>query len=179
MKKTLVIVAVLCIALTGMSCTSNLTKLNEDGVYSRTSTAHTGTITPDGTLQASYYGLGATQLNQDQEGNYAIMPGPVGVLSAPLPTGGVGYIISPKDTRIARIEYTPNPIEGQPSIVIEGIEANISTPLAQHVLGLEIALKALENMTATEALATVEKWKVAGDITSDLAKVIVQAIALW
>jgi len=160
-------------------CTHNLTKLTDRELYSRTSDAQNASIDPDGNIKSSFHGVGATLLIQDAEGNWTNMPGPVGVLSAPLPTGGVGYIISPKDTRIAKIIYTPEPNAGEPQVVIEGLEANLSEPLAQQVAALSIALPILRDMTKEEALAAVEKWKAAQEIAPTLANLLVQIIATW
>jgi len=159
-------------------CTHNLTKL-DGGVYARTTEADVGSIDSEGNMQAAYHGLGATQLSQDESGNWTNMPGPVGVLSAPMPNGGVAYIISPKDVRVARMTYTPEPAAGSPSVVLEGLEANITEPLGQHVEALRVALPILENMTREEALATVEKWRIAGTMVPEVADLLTSIIKMW
>jgi len=162
--------------LAAMGCTHNLTTLDTKQVYSRTSEANTAKLDAEGNLAASYHGIGATQLMQDPKGNWTNMPGPVGVLSVPMPNGGVGYIISPKDTKIAKLTYTPEPANGAPQIVVEGLEANISTPMGQQVEAIQAALPVLQAMTKEEALATGEKWRIAGDMlptVADLLKSII------
>lgn len=180
--RTLALLFALLIIVSG--CTHNITKLDED-VYARTSDTSTGKINPDGTLLASYHGIGATQLVQDSTGNWTNMPGPVGVISVPItnadPNGedGVGYIVSPKNVKIQKMSYTPVPAPGDPAFVIEGLEANVSEPLGQHVAALQIALPVLQAMTKEEALATIEKWRIAKDIVPTVADLLVQIVSAW
>ena len=173
MKK---IVMFLIVLLFVTGCTHNLTKLNDDGVYARTSEAQLASLDAEGNMKAAYHGIGATQLMQDPCGNWTNMPGPVAVLSVPLPSGGVAYIISPKDTKIAEMSYTPEPAKGMPAVMVKGLEANISEPMSQQTAALAIALPILKDMVKEEALATIEKWKIAGTITSDVADMLVKLL---
>ena len=156
-------------------CTHNQTTLDKTGVTSITSEAHTGIVYPNGLLEASYHGLGASLLNQDAEGNYLIEPGPGGVLSI----RGEAYIFSPKDVKIGKMTYTPEPIPGQPAIVVENLEANISEPLGQHVLALEVALPILQGMAKEEALATIERWRIVGAITESVFTKLMEIVVAW
>jgi len=119
--------------------------------------------------------LGASLLNQDAEGNYLIEPGPGGVLSI----RGEAYIFSPKDVKIGKMTYTPEPIPGQPAIVVENLEANISEPLGQHVLALEVALPILQGMAKEEALATIERWRIVGAITESVFTKLMEIVVAW
>ena len=176
MKKWVSFVVLVSVAMAG--CTHNLTKLGGEDVYARTSDVSAGTIDQEGNQTAAYHGLAPTLLKQDAEGNWVNMPGPIGILSAPVPgTNQLAYIISPKDTRIASISYTPEPDPGEAAFVILGIEANISTPLAQHVEAIRIALPVLASMTKEEALATVEKWRIAGEMAPTVADLLSSIIA--
>ena len=178
MKIYLVIGIVVLVLLAG--CTHNLTKLDDKGVYARTSTNQDAFMNPDGQMRASFSGIGPTQLMQDANGNWTNMPGPVAVLSVPMPSGGVGYIISPKDTKIAKMSYTPKPADGQPAVVIEGLEANLSEPMSQQVAALTVALPILQEMTKAEALATIEKWRIAGTMVPTIADLLKSLItAVW
>jgi len=172
MKRMLVVLTVALVLLLVGCATHNQTALNKDGVSSITSDAHTGIVYPNGLLEASYHGLGASLLNQDAEGNYLIAPGPGGVLSI----RGEAYIFSPKDVKIGKMTYTPEPSPGQPAIVVENLEANISEPLGKHVLALEVALPILATMTEVEALATVERWKIIGAITESVAAKLIEIL---
>ena len=173
------VLVVLVTAVLGSGCTHNLTKLTDADLYARTTTASVGKIDAEGNQTAGYHGLAPTLLKQDAEGNWVNMPGPVGVLSAPVPgsEGQLAYIISPKDTKIASISYTPEPAPGQAAFVVMGIEANISEPLAQHVAAIQIALPVLQGMTKEEALATVEKWRIAGEMAPTVADILQAVIA--
>lgn len=180
--KTKMLMLMLClVGLVFAGCTHNLTTMDQEQLYARTTTANVGSIDAEGNQQAVYHGIGATILKQDAEGNWTNMPGPVGVLSAPMPgeNGGVAFIISPKDTKIAKIMYTPDPAAGEPAVVVEGVEANISEPMSQQVAALAIALPILKDMTIAEAQATVEKWKVAETITPTIAELLLQIIGTW
>jgi hypothetical protein len=176
----MVLLVAACVMVAGCN-THNQTKLDmAKELTAVTSDASLATTDVEGNQQAAYHGVGPTQLKQDAEGNWAQMPGPVGVMSAPMPgtDDKLAYIISPNDTKIARISYTPNPSPGQPMVELEGIEANISTPLAQHVIGIEKALTALTTMTKTEAEARIRQLEIAGEITSDMAAKLVQLLPL-
>ena len=179
MKNGLLMLIVALVASVVFGCaTHNQTKLNKDGIEAITSVANTAMLNPDGTLRAAFTGVGPSQVNQDAGGNYFNMPGPVGIISAPMPWGeGVGFIVSPKDTEIASIKYTPVPEDGQPMIEVRGVKANISGPIEMQTAALTIAMVTLDNMVKTEAFAQVEKWREAGVITANLAKTLVDLIA--
>ena len=170
---------VLCLGLLlgAAGCTNNLTKLSDDALYARTTTANEARMTPEGNLQASYQGIGASQIMQDPNGNWAQMQGPVAIMSVPLPGGGIGYIISPKDTKIARLCYTPNPAAGQAEIVLEGLEANISTPMAQEVAALEKVMVHLTTMNKDAILGDIGRMKAAGEMLPTIADALVAIIS--
>ena len=169
------LVALVLVGMVIAGCTHNLKTLTDEKVYARTSTDNLASMDGEGNLQAAYPGLGPTQLMQDESGNWTHMPGPVGVLSAPI-HNGVAYIISPKDVRIEQISYTPDPCAGEPALQIVGLEANISVPLQQHVEAIKVHLPALQGMVKEEALATVEKWRVAATITPTVADMLTAII---
>lgn len=174
-----VFVVLLLLLLVGAGCTHNLTKLNSDAVYSRTTDAQTARMDADGNLSASYHGVGPTQLFQDPNGNWTNMPGPVGVLSVPMPGGGVAYIISPNNTKIDKMSYTPMPAAGSAVVTVEGLETNISEPMEQQVAALAVALPILRDMTKEEALATIERWRIAGDMLPTVAELLTQIVSGW
>jgi len=164
----------------GGGCTHNVTKLDSGQAYTRTSDAQVASMDAEGNLRAAYHGVGPTQLFQDSKGNWTNIPGPVGVLSVPMPDGKVGYIISPNDTKIASIKFTPSPAAGSPAIEITGLEANISVPMGQQVEAIKAALPVLQAMTREEALATVEKWRIAGTMLPTVADVLKSIVsAVW
>ena len=162
---------------TGCANTHNVLDVKKDGrIYQRTSDASVGRINMDGDQITAYHGLAPTQLKQDADGNWVNMGGPVTIMSIPTP-GGIAYIISPKDTVLENIEYTPAPAPGQPAFKASRISADMSTPLQQHVEAITIGVAALEGMTKAEAEAMVRKWEEAGKMAPAVADVLKALIA--
>lgn len=160
-----------------VGCTHNLTEVTPESVYARTSTVSTQMLTPAGNITWAGNGIGTSQVLSDPNGLYAQNPGSAAILSAPW-MGGHVHLISPKDVKIAKIEVTPQP-DGTLEILVEGLEANISDPLSMQVEALKIALPILAEMTKAEALATVEKWKIAGEMTPTVADLLIQIITAF
>jgi len=174
-KKIALTMCVLWIAAGG--CTHNLTTLTDEMVYARTSTANVATMDAEGNLSAAYPGVGETLIFMDPDGGtWAIEPGPLGSLVANMPGGISAHILTPNDTKISRLTYNLIPSTGQTTILIEGLETNISTPLAQYVEAIKIHVAAIQGMTQAEALAAVEKWKVAKEITPTIADMLTSII---
>ena len=173
----IILAAALVLALAG-GCTHNLTRLSDGNVYTRTSSANIAAMSPLGNLEAAYYGIGPSQIMQDPNGNWSQQPGPLAVISVPL-AGGVAYILSPNNTKIARVTYTPNPRKGEAALVVEGLDANLSEPLREQAVALGDALTVLQAMTKEEALATVEKWKAAGQMMPTIADALIKIIGMW
>jgi len=177
MTKKIVIVLML---VAGGCATHNQTKLGGGELDAVTTTASHGVIDLDGNQTASYQGLAPTLIKQDAEGNWVNMGGPTGIMSAPVPgTEQLAYIISQANTSIARVQYTPEPEAGEPQILIEGIEVNMSDPMSQHVSALQVALPVLADMTKAEALARIEQMRIAGDIAESMAPLLTQMINLF
>ena len=177
MKYVLFIVLIVsALLLTG--CTHNISQLAERSVYTRTSDAQVASMDADGNLQAAYHGIGPMQLMQDPNGNWTNMPGPAGILSFPTPQG-IAFIVSPNNMTMAEFTYTPEPASGMAAITVRGLEVNLSDPMGQQVQAIAIALPVLQAMTKEEALATVEKWKAAGDMLPTVANLLLQIIATW
>lgn len=173
--KTRLLLMSLMLLLPG--CTHNLLEMEEDGdLLQRTSGASVSKINNAGDQVAAYHGLAPTTLKQDAEGNWMNTPGPVSVMSFPLPGGGIAYIVSPKDTVIKGVEWTPAPAPGQPAFKAAEISANISDPLDRHVSAITVALAALQGMTKAEAEATVKKWEAAGAMVPSVADMLLAVI---
>ena len=166
------------VAMVSGCATHNETRLDEEGVVSRTSTANTARITPEGEIQATTQGVGATVSNKDLNGDYIIIPGASSSLSAIIPNmepNGepiVMRLFSPKDMEMATFEFTPQPLPGQPAMKITGLKANISEPLKQYVAALQVALPILSEMTKAEAEAKVEEWRIAGTFGADVISLL-------
>jgi len=172
-----VIFILMVVAVMASGCTHNLTKLSDAEVYARTSTANVASMDAEGNLSAAYPGVGETLILMDPDGGtWAIEPGPVGSLVANMPGGISAHILTPNDTKIARLSYNLDPSTGRVTIVVEGLETNISTPLAQYVEGIKLHVAAIQGMTQAEALATVEKWKAAKEITPSIADMLTSII---
>ena len=175
MKKLSILLCVLCCVAAGCS-QGNLTELDE-GIMSRTSTANVGAISPEGTIQASYHGIGALALQQDADGNWLISPGPAGIASIPFGTSSA-FVVSPNNMSAESVEVTPVPADGQAAIKVTGLEINISEPMSQQVAALQVALPILSEMTKTEAEATIEKWREAGKMAPSVLDLLAQFVAL-
>ena len=179
-KKQLIFLALMVAVAMGGCATHNQTKLSGGEVDAVTTTASQSAIDVGGNQTASYQGLAPTLIKQDLEGNWVNMAGPTGIMSAPVPgTDQLAYIISQANTRIAKIQYTPEPAAGDAQLLVEGIEVNMSDPMAQHVAALQVALPILADMTKAEALTRVEQMRIAGEISESLAPLLAQIINLF
>ena len=172
MKKIVIVMLMLCM---GGCATHNQTKLGGGEVEAVTTTANLASIDSEGNIMSAYHGLGAFEINQDVDGNYSVMPGPVGAISIP----GVGFLISPKDIVIKGFAYTPEPSPGNPVFAVESLEANVSAPITAQIEGLRVALPVLADMTKAEALARIEQMRIAGDIAESMAPLLAQIINLF
>jgi hypothetical protein len=177
MKKFLIVLVVVMLA----GCeNSNLTTLTDKGVSARTSTANVASMDSEGNLRASFNGVGPTQSMLDPNGIWTNTPGPGMHLSAQFPGFGVAQIFSPKDVTIESLTYTPKPEAGKPMLTVNGFSANMTAPLSQQVEAVKAALPVLQAMTQAEALATVEKWRIAGTMLPTVADMLKSLIsAMW
>ncbi|MBN2584871.1 MAG: hypothetical protein JXL80_17535 [Planctomycetes bacterium] len=176
MKRTSIVMALLCCAIVSGCATHNQLDIAQDGTIAQdTSTANVSRMDAEGGQVATNLGLGPTLLKQDAEGNWVNTPGPVGVLSY-VPATGQFYLISPQDAELEGVQFTPNPSEGQPSLKVDKMKFNLSEPLKQAVTAFAQAATSLQGMTQIEATARVEQMKAAGEITSDVANLLLSLI---
>jgi len=168
-------ILVLAVAVVATGCTHNELETDGDRLWQRTSDASVALLDAEGNQSAAYHGLGASVFKQDPEGNWTTMPGPVTMMTVPMPEGGLAYIVSPKDTSLKGVKWTPKPADGQPAFEAAEISTVLSAPLERHVDAITVALAALEGMTRAEAEATIRKWEEAGKI-SDAVLTVVQAL---
>ena len=168
-------IAILTAVLVSLvGCTHNQTAINPDGTIAvTTSSASSSMITKEGNQSAVQHGIGASVLKQDAEGNWINMPGPLGVLTYNPKTGQL-FAGSPKDAVFKGVKFTPNPAQGQPAFEADEISLNISNPIKAQTASLVAALASLEDMTQTEAEARVEQMRIAGQITADIAEILVR-----
>ena len=174
----IILAAALMLALAGGCESGNLTRLSDEQLYARTTTANEARMTPEGNLQASYQGIGATQAMADPNGAWAQMQGPAAIINFPL-NNGVAQMFSPKDVIIRNLKYTPEPKPGAAALEIGELTANISVPMAQDVAALQVALPLLAEMSKAEALAAIEKWRIAGTMMPTIADALIKIISLW
>jgi hypothetical protein len=171
-RGALMCVVLLAVMLMATGCTHNQLDVAPDGRISQaTSTANVSRLNGEGEQQAAYHGLAPTLLKQDIEGNWVNMPGPVGILSY-VPSTGQVYVISPKDAVMTGVKFTPQPAPGQPAFEAATISMNLSEPLKQHVAAYVTAMQSLVGMTQVEATARIEQMKAAGEITADVANLL-------
>ncbi len=174
-----VLIVGVIVALTVGACQSgNLTRLKDDELFARTTTANEARMTPEGNLQASYQGIGATQAMVEPNNYWIQQQGPAAVMNFPI-AGGVAQMYSPKNIDIGSLTYTPKPPAGQPMLTITNLRANISEPMAQDVEGLRAAYPELVILNRDAVNADIERMKAAGEITSDLATAIVGLLSKW
>ncbi len=160
------------LVLCSTGCSHNLLKTDGGEVLQRTSDASVAVLDVDGNQSAAYHGVGPTLVKQDNEGTWATQPGPLTILTFPVPTGGLAYIISPNDTVMKDVQYTPAPAAGEPAFSAAEISTLVSEPLKQHVQAVTVALAALEGMTKAEAEATVRKWEEAGKVSAGVLELL-------
>jgi len=178
--RRVILILMLVAVMAGGCATHNQTKLGGGQVEAVTTTASQSGIDFDGNQMANYQGLAPTLIKQDAEGNWVNMGGPTGIMSAPVPgTDQLAYIISQANTRIAKIQYTPEPAAGDAQLLVEDIEVNMSDPMSRHVEALTVALPVLADMTKAEALARVEQMRIAGDIAESMVPLLTQMITLF
>lgn len=169
--RTLALVLTLAAAALAAGCgTHNQTSLTDD-VEMTTSPANAGRISGEGDLSAAYHGLGATLMMTDADGIWGVGPGPEGKLAFPV-GDQYAYIGSPKDARLRGVELDPQ----SGTFSADLIELNISEPIAALTPGLTRALEAVEGMTITEAEARIEQMRIAGEITGDVADIVLRVI---
>lgn len=177
MKQTMTIIVVATLAASLGGCaTHNQLDIAPDGSIAQvTSNANVSRMDPEGGQVATNLGLGPTLLKQDADGNWINTPGPVGVTSYN-PATGQFYVVSPDNATFEGLEFTPVPADGQPSLKIAKMSINKSEPMAQQVAAFAAAATALKDMTQIEATARIEQMKAAGEITADVASLLLQFI---
>ena len=173
----IIVAAAMVLALCGCQ-SGNLTTLEDAKLMARTTTANQARMSPDGNLTANYQGIGATQTMTEPNAIWAQLQGPAGIVTFPMPLGTV-QVISPKDIICKGLKYTPEPVKGAAQLEIAEFSANISTPMAQEVAALQVALPLLAEMTKAEALASIEKWRIAGTMMPTIADALIKIISLW
>ena len=119
-------------------------------------------IFPDGTLASSNPGVAGSRVNQAEHGQWTAQGLPMGLMSIN-PTTGVLTIASPKDVVIRGLKLTPAPVAGEPFLVAQSIEANLSVPLDVAAGALVGHIKAIRGMNADEARRYVESLTVVSD----------------
>lgn len=169
MRTILAVLMLTALAVGG--CTHNVTELAGDEAYQRTGTHSIGRMDNDGTLQTAYSGLGATGYQVDDVGVWGYGPGRQTV--AQFSFGDVTAVIaSPKDGTLEDVKMDPSTGE----ISIGTMSWDVSTPIEAATPAVVSSLERLEGMTATEAAATVEKWRAAGEIAPTAADVLLAVI---
>lgn len=155
MKHAKILIVLLGAAGLLNGCTPNQNTLRL-GVDAKTTTASMGAVGPSGDLQAITQGTGFTQILQDPNGQYGNLSMPAGVIAAPVPgSDAMAYIITPNNTKIQSMKFS----DGNMTIDVQGLEVNISEPLAQQVAALNIALEKLVTMNKDVIEGQVEELK--------------------
>jgi len=176
MKGFIVVLLLVLAMFVGGCSTWNQLAIDPTGdIKQTTSPASVASMNNEGVQVGSYQGLAPSNLKQDADGNWVTMGGPVGILSYN-PKSGQIYMVSPQDAVLTGVEFTPAPAPGKPAFKAASISFNISEPLKQHVTAYASAAAALQGMTKEEALARIEQWKIAGQITAEVAQMLITYI---
>jgi len=165
----LLLVLALCVG-----CTHNQTFLKPDGNLKQiTSTANTSQMNGEGLQQATNLGIGPQLSKADAEGIWVNGPGASGIAAILLEQGTL-YVNSPQDVVIEGLEIIRDPTSGEITIKADSMNLNLSEPMGKQVDAYLQAAKSLEGLTQTEALATVERMRAAGEITDSIASLLLQ-----
>ncbi len=171
---TIVTVLMMVVGITMAGCTHNQLALKKDGTLDQaTSTASVGRIMENGQIITANHGNVGSGIVQDSEGHYSFQGVPSGVCTFDAQTNTF-YLISPSDAVLTGVKFTPNPDDGQPAFEATSMSFNISEPLKQQVIAYAQAVLSLEGMIQTEATARVERMKIAGEITADIAEMLLR-----
>jgi len=91
------------------------------------------------------------------------------------PSSGKLYLSAQSDTAVEGFEAVRGE-DGTHTVRIARLTMNVSAPLAQHVAAFIQAAQSLEGLTATEAEARVEQMRLAGEITADVANLLLRVV---
>lgn len=167
-------VMLLCMLFAG--CASNQQSLDEFGVDSFATGASSALMDSVGKQVANYQGVAPTMLKQDDKGNWITTPGPGGSLTYNATTNDV-YIWSPKDAILEDPKFTPQPEPGEPIFQAKRIELNISDPAKVYADQYAKAMEAIQGMTVAEAERRVKEMQAVGQITGDVAQVLLEFLS--
>lgn len=178
MKPIFFVIAFVCTFLFLTGCASNATDLTGQRIAAQTTSANQAIMNNEGEQSANFYGVSPSHVKQDAEGNWITTPGPGGLLSYN-PMTGMIYLWSPKDAILEDVQFTPNPVDGQPGFSAARIDLNISTPAAVFAEQYNMAMTAVEGMTRIEAERRVAELQAAGQITADVASAVITALNIF
>ena len=119
---------------------------------------------------AAYQGAQPSQIALDEQLSFTT-PGAGAVVAF-----GELRLWSPKDVTAESITYTPEPADGEPAVKVRGLRANISDVAQVRADKYRRAMTAIQGMTEAEARRRIEQMEAAGEISSDVADVLVQSV---
>lgn len=173
--KALPILLAASLLLAGCSTPSATNRIGPDGPVGQGGPVSMATMNSEGLQVGSYQGAPPTNIKQDAEGAWLTTPGQGGATVINLPNGISAYIWSPLDGKVGSIKVTGSTEPGQFSLDIIGMEFNISDH-AKVLAGMYAdAMDAIKDMTRAEAERRLEEMRIAGSITSDVAKALLNA----
>jgi len=126
-------------------------------------------------LTGSHQGAGSEAVMIDAQGIWQVASGP-GLTVGFNPNTMQAFARSPKDTSVDSFTYTPVPEDGQPMVSATGIHFNVSDPIQAITESVVARSETLLGMTRIEAQKQIEQWKIAGDITSDVANLLLETV---
>lgn len=149
--------------------------ITDDETNTAAQPASLATMDNAGNQRAIFQGVGPTQLKQDDAGNWLTTPGQGGVMTYD-PVSNRMYLWTPQDARLTNVAFTPSPAPGSPAFTADMIELNLSPVATVYMQQFQSAMDAIKDMTRAEAEAQVQKMQAAGEITANVAQVIIESV---
>lgn len=175
MRKHFAIALIFSALFCGCTTPNNLSISKDNKIDASTGTMSVAKMDVDGNITAAYNGVAPAQGMMDDKGVWYNTPG-AGALLVFDPVSGKVMSMSPKDTIITGVKVTPNPAVGQPSFEAQSINTNISNVAKVYADQFAAGVEATRGMSEAEAKARVDAMVHAGDITSDIAAVLLKAL---
>jgi len=169
----LVVVGALCTLVLGGCMTGGEQRL-PGGTAIKGQPVSTAEMDSEGHQSAAFQGAAPSQVKADAGGIWSTMQGPHATIAVNPATGEL-FLTDPKNTQIGKITITPNPAPGEPSIVVENLNANQSDVVAVYAGQFADAMTAMVGMTQEQARVWVATAEQAGEVLPAVAETLLRA----
>jgi hypothetical protein len=173
MRHLVAILTALCLLAAG-GCTHNLFSSDPNSLTKRMDTGSAVHLTQDGEVKAGYHGP-STGGQLDDAGIYFAGSGIHEMLAFPMGER-MAYRVGPGDTAIDTISYTPEPAPGEPQLLIQGLQTDMSTPLEQINVALADDMEALIAMSEEERRAMVEQVQAISPAAANVLMTLIEML---